>query len=280
MLPTWRAEPLSEQRYAHGEGARWDAARRELLWVDIGAGRFLRAPLDRVDDPTEHVAGRPVGAVTPRAGGGWLLAAGQGLVGLSEAGEQHEIAVLEPASVRMNDATCDAAGRFWAGSMAYDQTRGAASLHRLDPDGSVTTVLRGLTVSNGLGWSPAGDVLYLNDSIPSVTWAYDVVDGGLSRQRALVEHQRGACDGMAMDDDGCLWVPLWGGSAVERFDPTGRRIGRVELAANQPTDCCFAEGRLVITTATEGLHEPGPHDGLLHVVDVGIDGPAVTPYAG
>lgn len=280
MLPTWRAEPLSQHCYPHGEGARWDAHRRELLWVDLDAGRFLRAPLDRVDEPVEHVAGRPVGAGTPRAGGGWVLAAGQGLVALSEDGQQDDIALLEAPSIRMNDAACDPDGRFWAGSMAHDQTRGAASLHRLDADGSVTTVLRGLTVSNGLGWSPDGSVLYLNDSIPSVTWAYDVVDGELTGQRALVEHERGAADGMTLDDEGCLWVALWGGSAVERFDPSGRRIGRVELAANQPTDCCFAEGRLVITTATDGLWQPGPHDGLLHVVDVGMDGPALTPYAG
>ena len=280
MLATWRAEPLSPHVYPHGEGVRWHGDRAELLWVDIGAGRFLRAPFDRVDAPLEHRAGRPVGAVTPRSSGGWVLAAERGLVSLTEDGEQAEIAVLEPEHVRMNDAACDPSGRFWAGSMAYDQTPGAASLHRLDPDGSVTTVLRGLTISNGLGWSPDGTVLYLNDSGPSVTWAYDVVGDGLGARKALVEHQRGACDGMAIDHEGCLWVPLWGGYAVERFDPTGRRIGRVELAANQPSDCCFAGGRLVITTATEGLQEPGPHDGLLHVVDVGVDGPPLTPYAG
>jgi sugar lactone lactonase YvrE len=280
MLATWRADPLSAQRYPHGEGVRWDARRQELLWVDIGAGRFLRAALDRLDDPVEHVAGVPVGAGTPRAGGGWILAAGRGLLALSESGEQSEIAVLEAEDVRMNDAACDPHGRFWAGSMAYDQTPGAASLHRLDVDGAVTTVLRGLTISNGLGWSPDGRVLYLNDSGPSVTWAYDVDGDGLSGRRALVEHERGACDGMAVDDEGCLWVPLWGGSAVERFDPAGRRIGRVELEANQPSDCCFAGGRLVITTATEGLWQPGRSDGLLHVVDVGLDGPPVTPYAG
>lgn len=280
MLATWRAEPLSTRRYAHGEGARWDARRQELLWVDIEAGRFLRAPLDRVDDPVEHDAGRPVGAVTPRAGGGWVLAAGQGLLALSEDGTQSEIALLEAEDVRMNDAACDPSGRFWAGSMAFAQTPGAASLHRLDPDGSVTTVLRELTISNGPGFSPDGRVLYLDDSGPSVTWAYDLTDDGLGGRRTLVEHERGACDGLAVDDEGCLWVALWGGSAVERFDPSGRRIGRVELEASQPTDCCFASGRLVITTATDGLWQPGPSDGLLHVVDVGVDGPPVTPYAG
>jgi sugar lactone lactonase YvrE len=281
-LQTTRAERLSSTRYAHGEGARWDARRGELLWVDIGAGRVLRASLDEVDAPAVHQAGTTVGAVTPREDGGWLLAAGRGLLALDEDGTQRPVAELEPEGVRMNDASCDPQGRFWAGSMAFDQTPGAASLHRLDADGSVHPVLRGLTISNGLGWSPDATVMYLNDSGPSTTWAFDVEPetGTLSGQRALVEHTDGACDGMAVDDEGCLWIPLWGGSAVDRFDPAGRRIGRVSVDASQPSDCCLVDGRLIITTATNGLWEPGPADGLLHVAEVGVGGPPVTPYSG
>lgn len=274
------AEPLSRSRYAHGEGVRWDARRQELLWVDIGAGRFLRAPLADVDAPVLHEAGTTVGAVTPCSSGGWLLAAGRGLVRLDEDGSQHPVVELEPEGVRMNDAACDPQGRFWAGSMALDQAPGAASLHRLDIDGAVTTVLRGLTISNGLAWSPDGRTAYLNDSGPSVTWAFDWDGRTLSRQRPLVQHERGYCDGLAVDDEGCLWVPLWDAGAVDRIDPTGRRIGRVELDARQPSDCCLVDGLLVITTAAEGMHAPGPSDGLLHVVEVGVGGPPVTPYAG
>jgi sugar lactone lactonase YvrE len=275
-----RAQPLSRQRYAHGEGVRWDARRGELLWVDIGAGRFLRAPLEEIDAPVEHRAGTPVGAVTPYAGGGWLLAAGRGLVAVDEQGGQHPVAELAPDGVRMNDAACDPAGRFWAGSMALDQAPGAASLHRLDVDGRVTTVLRGLTISNGLGWSPDGRTAYLNDSGPSVTWAFDWDGETLSRQRVLVHHERGSCDGMAVDDEGCLWIALWDGGAVDRIDPSGRRVARVELDARQPSDCCLVDGRLVVTTATDGMHAPGPTDGLLHAVEVGVGGPPVVPYAG
>lgn len=163
----------------------------------------------------------------------------------------------------MNDAACDPQGRFWAGSMAYDQAPGAGSLHRLDADGSLHTVLRGLTISNGLGWSPDSSVLYLNDSGPSVTWAFDVdpETGRLSSRRPLVEHRTGACDGLTMDDEGCLWIALWGGSAVERFDDTGQLVERVTLPAQQPSDCCLVDGRL-------------------YAVDVGVYGPPVVPFAG
>ena len=273
-----RAEPLSAATYDHGEGVRWDADRGELLWVDITAGRFLRAPLDRVDDPVVVQVDRPVGAVTPVASGGWLLAAGRGLLHVAD--EVREVAELEPADVRMNDATCDPSGRFWAGSMAYDATEGAASLHRLDLDGTVRTVLRDLTISNGLGWSPDGSVLYLNDSGPSVTYAFDLVDGELGERRVLVHHEDGLGDGMAVDDEGCLWIPLWGGGCVDRYDPQGRRVQRIDVPARQPSDCCLVDGRLVITTARRDVHEPGPHDGRLLVADVGVSGPPVTPFLG
>lgn len=281
-MRTRDAEPLSDLRYAHGEGIRWDAARQELLWVDIGAGRFLRSPVDDVDRPVTLDAGVPVGAVTPYEQDGWLLAAGQGLMAVDGEARLHEIARLEPEALRMNDAACDPQGRFWAGSMAYDQTPGAAALHRLDADGTVTRVLRGLTISNGLGWSPAGDRMYLNDSGPSVTWVFefDSASGSLSHQRRLVEHTDGACDGMAVDDEGCLWVALWGGSAVDRFDPDGRRTERVRVPAEQPSDCCLVDGRLIVTTAREGMWSPGPNDGRLHVAQVGVSAPAVTRYAG
>lgn len=276
------AEPLSGRGYAHGEGIRWDARRSELLWVDIGAGRVLRAPLEDVDAPLEHAADVPVGAVTPYAAGGWLLAAGRGLRAVDEQGRTHHLAQLEGEGVRMNDAACDPQGRFWAGSMAYDQAPGAASLHRLDADGSVRTVLRELTISNGLGWSPDARTLYLNDSGPSVTWSFQVDPdtGTLTDRQVLVEHRDGACDGMAMDDEGCLWVPLWGASAVHRLDPRGRVVERVTLPAQQPSDCCFVGDRLVITTASNGMHRPTAHDGRLFAVDVGVGGPAVVPFAG
>ena len=66
--------------------------------------------------------------------------------------------------VRMNEGSCDPDGRFYCGSMAYDKRPGAATLYRLDPDGSVHVVLEGVTISNGLDWSPHGALAYYNDT--------------------------------------------------------------------------------------------------------------------
>lgn len=280
-LRTLRAEPATERAYAFGEGLRWDAERGELLWVDLLVGRLHGAALDALDEPSTLEIGQPLGAFAPAAAGGFLIAAGQGLAHLSGAGEVPPGTRLEPASSRMNDAACDPAGRFWAGSLAYDEREGAGSLYRVDLDGSTTAVLRGLTVANGPAWSPDGTVLYLDDSGRGLLLAYDVEpDGGLSGEREMVRFAEGAGDGLTVDDEGFLWVAVFGGAAVHRYDPAGRLVARVEVGASQVSSCCLADGRLYATTVSEGLSEPESGAGRLFVADVGVSAPPVRPYRG
>src|SRR5919112_1707017 len=89
---------------------------------------------------------------------------------------------------RMNDGACDPQGRFWAGSMAYDERPGAGTLYRMDHDGTVTAVVRGVTISNGLGWSPDGGTMYYADSGAGTLDAFDFdgAGGDLERRRTLV----------------------------------------------------------------------------------------------
>jgi sugar lactone lactonase YvrE len=269
------ARVVTAQRYVHGEGLRWDAACGQLMWVDLATSRLLRAPLDRLDEPLVHASDVPVGVAAPHVDGGWVLGAGRGIARLAEDGEQQPLHQLEPAGNRMNDGACDPAGRFWVGSMAYDESPGAGSLHVLDLDGSVTTVLTGLTISNGVDWSPDGSVLYLNDSGAGVTLAFDVDGTTLSGRRELVRHERGVGDGLTVDDEGLLWVALYGGAGVERYDLDGRRVSRVEVGAEQVSDVCLVDGTLFCTTVAKGLPRLGPDDGAIFAADVGVDAPAV-----
>lgn len=136
----WTAKPL-----ALGEGARWVGDR--LYLVDIAAGRLLAAGGDEPGE-LEEVArvGVALGAVAPLAGhpGKWLAAAGTGIAVLEGPGtlswlERPEDDAAVPA--RMNDAAADPAGRFWAGSMAWDATEGSGSLYRLDTGGNLERVV-------------------------------------------------------------------------------------------------------------------------------------------
>jgi sugar lactone lactonase YvrE len=178
------------------EGPRWDADRAELIWVDILAGELHIAPLDD-DGNLEPVrtlrAGRHVGAAAPALGGGYVLAAAGGFCHIDDNGTIVELAQPEGdrTDVRMNDGICDTQGRFWGGTMAYAETPGAGRLYRLEVDGRCTLVLDGLTIANGMGWSPDATTMYLADSGTGDIYAFDFdpasgdIDGRRCRCRKL-----------------------------------------------------------------------------------------------
>jgi sugar lactone lactonase YvrE len=276
-----------------GEGARWDARRDELLRVDIVAGRVYR---DRVAEDGGLVPVRAyavpgtVGAITPIEGDdGWLLAAGRGFVHLLPDGAQRPIAEVAPAGTRMNDAACDPQGRFWAGTLADDHRPGGGALYRLDRDGRIELVLGGLTISNGLGWSPDGETMYLVDSGPRVihAFAFDAAQGTISAGRILVTipEETGAPDGLTVDAAGDLWVAVYGGGCVRRYAPNGDLHQVLDVPAEQSTCCAFGGPGmtwLYVTTATEGWSDEQrraePAAGLVYRLDTDAVGRPAFPF--
>ena len=258
---TGDAVACTTDQHLLGEGARWDARRGELLRVDILDGRVYR---DRVDGDgslipvrTYEVPGT-VGAITPVEGHeGWLLAANRGFAYLSEDGSLLLFAEVAPAWVRMNDAACDPQGRFWAGTKAHDNRVGGGALYRLDRDGRTELMLDGLTISNGLGWSPDGGTMYLADTIPRVihAFAFDGERGTISNARVLVTVTEGVGpDGLTVDAAGDIWVAIFGAGRVQRYSPDGELREELPVPALETTSCAFAGPgltRLYVTTATE-----------------------------
>jgi sugar lactone lactonase YvrE len=279
------------------EGPRWHAERGELLWVDI-LGHTLHRGRPGPDGALESVetitVDRPVGAVAPAIGGGYVLAAGTGFLHVDDDGAVEELAQpeAERTDVRMNDGACDPQGRFWAGTMAYDESPGAGVLYRLELDGTCTTVLTGLTISNGIGWSPDGATMYLADSGTGLVeaFAFEGTTGDLSERRTLVRIQRpGAVpDGLTVDQEGGIWVALWGGGAIQRYGPDGALLATLRLPVDQPTSCAFGGPELAtlfVTSARAGLDEAAldrqPHAGhLFRFDDLGVTGTPCAPYRG
>lgn len=276
-----------------GEGARWDARRGELLRVDIMAGRVYR---DRVDDDGGLVPVRTyqlrgtVGAITPVEGDeGWLLAAGRGFAHLSPDGAVRALVDVAPEGTRMNDAACDPQGRFWAGTKAHDNHVGGGALCRLDRDGHTELMLDGLTISNGLGWSPDGATMYLADTIPRVihAFSFDGERGTISDGRVLVTvtGEGVGPDGMAVDAAGDLWVAIFGGGRVQRYSPDGELRQELHVPAAQTTSCAFAGPglrRLYVTTATEDWSDEQrraePTAGLTYWMDTDATGRPAAPF--
>jgi sugar lactone lactonase YvrE len=243
-----------------GEGPVWDRRSGELLWVDIDAGVVHRFdPLSGEDRPLG--VGQPVGAACARSAGGYVVALRDGIAALSEAGELTFLADVEAgvAASRFNDAKCDPAGRLFAGTMRVEG-RPAGTLYRIDADHSVSPVVTGLRLSNGLGWSPEGAVMYLIDSLARRLDAFDFDprSGRLSGRRRLVSFEagEGLADGMTVDGEGFLWVALYGGGTVRRYSSAGELALVVELPVSQPTSCTFGGADLrdlYVTTAAQQL---------------------------
>jgi sugar lactone lactonase YvrE len=279
------------------EGPRWHEERQELLWVDILGQQMHRGTLspDGALECLETITvDRHIGAAAPAEGGGYALAAGPGFLFVDEDGSVHELAQPEAGrtDVRMNDGACDPEGRFWAGTMAYDESPGAGVLYRLELDGSCTTVLTGLTISNGIGWSPDATTMYLNDSGTGHVDAFrfNSEDGAISDRRTLVRIDTPgvAPDGLTVDEDGGIWVALWNGAAVNRYAPDGSLLAQVRLPVDRPTSCAFGgPGRdtLFVTTARNDLDDDAlarqPHAGRVLAIDgLGVRGLPCLPYRG
>ncbi|MFD2396505.1 SMP-30/gluconolactonase/LRE family protein [Prauserella oleivorans] len=215
---------MAGERFGLGEGLRRVGDR--MIMVDILTGRLLELPSD--GEPRVLLQlDVPLGAVAPRPGGGWIAAAGTGIAVLGDTGVGHWLARPEDAAatpMRMNDGVADPSGRFWAGSMAYDNTPGAGSLYRVDPDGTVTRVLSDLTIPNGPAFDAEGTTMYLADSAQGVIYrfAVDPASGRLGARTEFVTVEHGSPDGMMVDAEGFLWSAIWGRGTFAGTRPQAR----------------------------------------------------------
>jgi sugar lactone lactonase YvrE len=270
-------------RLALGEGGRWVDGR--LVLVDILTGRLFEAPQEAAA-PLRTIAELPVplGAVAPLdvTAGTWIAAAGTGVGLIGPGGDVGWLQMpdkLDPDTTRMNDGTADPAGRFWAGSMRYDNAPDTGSLYRVDPDGRIVRALDGMTIPNGPAFDGDGTTMYLADTAKGVVRRYpvDLATGELGAPEAFITIPpgEGGPDGMTVDRDGCVWIALWGGGAVRRYHPDGTLDRTLRVPAGQPTSVCLggADGRtLHITSAAIGLDPAGPQDGAVFTVRVDVPG--------
>ena len=253
-----------------GEGVCWHPIRQTLWWVDILGRRIFEAGLNG-DAVRTLECSQMIGAVAPTRDGSLIGALHDGVYFIdADSGATTPFASPpqhDPRYFRFNDAKVDPLGRFWAGSLALDGRAGQSRLYRIDPDGTTTVMREGVTISNGLAWSPAGDVLYYIDSATLVVQAFpfSVADGTLGSPEVVLQFERndGLPDGCAMDAEGHLWIAHWGGAKVTRWDVRRRRLRTtVPLPVRHVTSCAFGGERrdqLFITTAVgsdQGVPEP------------------------
>lgn len=258
------AEPVGDVTAMLGEGPYWVPEDDCLLWVDIGSGRLHRTYFPLCETVTLDLGA--VSAAFPAVGGGILTVGGSRLTlhvppGQGDQWTSRLIAEV-PAreAVRFNDAAVDPAGRVWVGSMHTGESEPLGELYRLDAPGVLTAVVHGVTVSNGLGWSPDGTRLYYADSPTRKVdvFDYDPATGEAGDRRVFADLSAfdGVPDGLTVDADGCVWVAMWGGGVLRRLAPDGSQDATLQVPVSQPTNCAFGGPGmtdLYVTTAKTGL---------------------------
>lgn len=245
-----------------GECPVWDVDRQQLFWVDVYNHRVHQFdPATGQDRYFE--AGNVVSAIALAGKDRLLMALGDRLALLNtETGEIVTLRQIEfpYPDTRFNDGKCDSQGRFWIGSIS--EAPGQAELYRYDPAGSLQVMETGLTISNGLGWSPDEKTFYLTDSAQHKIYAYDfeVETGTISNRRILVDlsHEAVEPDGLTIDQQGNLWSALWNGWRVACFNPSGEEIFSLQLPIQRPTSVTFGGLTLTdlyVTSASVGLSQ-------------------------
>jgi sugar lactone lactonase YvrE len=292
-MPATNLDIVLDLKIELGEGPIWDVERQRLLFVNIMAGEVHAFDPSSGED-TIFQAGQPVSAVTPTIRHDWLLAVRDGFMRLDpETGATKMLASVETdrPDNRMNDGYCDARGRYWAGTLSMRRQPEASALYRLDTDGRVTTMLTQVTTSNGIDWSADSRRMYYADTPTSRidVFDFDLDRGDIANRRPFVTFGpgEGRPDGLIVDADDCIWVALWGGSAVRRYDPSGRLDRAIDVPATQPTKCAFGGSDLTdlyITSAWERLSDDArksqPHAGSLFHCRPGVKGRPAPLFGG
>jgi sugar lactone lactonase YvrE len=289
-----QAQPTTgnSQRLALGEGPVWDVEHQRLWWVDSEAGQVFRGLLEgtRLEVEQTMEMGEKVGSVTPAGDGGLLVAVEHHVLVVDPRGQIVEgIRVLpDGLQSRLNDGTCDPVGRFLVGSVRLDGREADESLWAIGPGGTVRQVVSGISVSNGIGFSPDGGTMYYVESRPGTILAfdYDVVSGAATNRREVLA-SGGTPDGLAVDVEGNVWVAFFGEGEVRCISPGGDVLARISVDAPNVTCPEFAGAeldQLVITTARfrmdEHALEQWPLGGATFIAQPGVAGLAPTVWAG
>ncbi len=272
-------ELIADYNCIVGEGPMWHPIENAVYWADIPQGRIFRY------DPrtTEHgliFKGGEVGGFTVQDDGSLLLFMESGAVASLRQGKLECLIdeIESERDTRFNDVIADPAGRVFCGTMPSDSHLG--SLYRLETDGSISHVLGGIGISNGMGFTPDGKQMYYTDSPTHNIYIfdYDIATGELSNQRVFVNtgENDGIPDGMTVDAEGYVWSARWDGSSLVRYSPQGEQVNRIWFPARKVSSVIFGgedyTDMYVTTAGGQDKTGEGPGAGCLYKINLGISG--------
>ena len=268
----------------------WDPLRRRLCYVDIDRGTINELDIATGDLLAVELTA-PLGFAMPIAGTDLRLCGeGNDLIAVDAIGRELGRLTIEPGlnGNRLNEGKPDPQGRLWFGSMSKTREPEQAALYRFDAGGLAR--IRTITVGNGTDWDIERGRMYHVDSPTQRidVFDYDVATGGVENARTwtTIDTADGLPDGLTIDSEGCVWLALFQGGAVRRFDPDGRRMLDVALPTPFVTCPAFAGDDLSVLFVTSSQHMIPPREraghplaGALLTIETGVRGRPANPVA-
>ncbi len=222
------------------EGPRVDSADR-LYFSDVhNGGVYRRSPNGKIE--TVVPKRRGVGGIALHADGG-VVCSGRNICHVRDGVTR--VLFDPPDTPGFNDLFVDPQGRVICGTMRTSPFTGAkertpGECWRIESEGNATELYGDISLTNGIGFSPDGRTLYHADTARNHVVAHDVMEDGQCGNRGpLASPDRGRPDGLAVDEEGCLWVACFAGGCVTRFDAEGRIVSHLEVPAKNITSVCF-----------------------------------------
>lgn len=271
-------EIIADYQCHNAEVPMWHPLEQCLYWADIPTGRMFRY-YPNTNTHEQIYQGEPVAGITIQLDGALLLFMNKGAIARWQAGKLTPIIEIpEESDTRFNDCIADSTGRVFSGTMSTSTHPG--NLYRLDTDGTITKVLTGLEIPNGMGFTPDGKQMYFTDSPQRKIYLfdYDKTTGDLSNQRVLITtpENEGVPDGMTVDAEGYIWSARWNGGHLFRYTPDGVEVLRIPFPAKKVSCVTFGGANytdMYITTAGGDRRETeGSSAGVVFRLNLGIQG--------
>ncbi len=276
-----------------GESVLWDELENEFLWTDIHNKTFFKYTIGTKTVEKYSLPSRLTSFGLSNHKNQFIGAFADGFAWFDISGNVIQIhpPIKLPRGCRFNDGRVDQQGRFWAGTMIEDTHScppQAGKFYKLDTYGKIKKTVDGLTISNGLCWSPDSKKLYLADSSKHIIYSYDFCadTGTVSNKKPFAKTPNGVYpDGANVDSEGFLWSAQWGGNRVVRYAPDGVINFVLEMPVPQPTCITFGGENLdllCVTSAREGLStdqlKHAPYSGDVFIYQTDISGIKPTRY--
>lgn len=260
-----------------------------VYWVDILNNRALWRDLES-GESGEIPTSENLSFILPRSNGGFILGTASGPDAMDPDGSLRRMpgrneadGSPDPIPMRWNDAKVGPFGEIWLGSSAYGEESDRVGLHRLSRDGKVTErILSGMKLSNGMDWSPKGDIFYLIDTGNFLLYAFDYLEGQISHQRVAIKFDPTGNeypDGMTVDSEGCIWIAFWNGACIRRYSPDFQLLQIINFPVRFVASCAFAGPELKDLVVTTAIGDNGWHDhhhsaGMTFIVHTDVVGKA------